>query len=90
MILLAKISIAVIFISFYFLVRASQVFRYKMYLIHEIDRVNKEEILAGVYDKWEKRFDYFSSISFNEMVLKGWKRVDSFYDEDELLNREEM
>jgi hypothetical protein len=55
--------------------RNEQVFRFRM---KTIDFIFKQP-------DWERRRDIFTSVSYEEMVWKFWKRPEDFYDDKSFL-----
>lgn len=64
----------------YMLIRNTLVYTYRTNLIHRISESNIEDISDG--RPWHWRYEEYNSISYNEMMLKFWKPLDSFYPRD--------
>jgi len=70
------------------MIRNMQVGKHRLYIIEIISQKNIEEIESGIqYTGF--RFKMIEQISYNEMVLKFWKPLDSFYNLDDILKKEE-
>lgn len=57
--------------------RNYEVHRYSRNLLGLIDRASEQDIARHREFKW--RFKAFDSVSYDEMVMKFWKPLDSFY-----------
>ena len=60
-------------------IRISLVSREKVQILSEMSEISTKEIRNGEYENWKWRLDVYASVSFEEMALKFWKPVDSFY-----------
>lgn len=58
--------------------RNSAVHRYRSRLLDTLAEAAYEDLHNKVKD-WHWRFDVFNSASYNMMVIKFWKPLDSFY-----------
>ena len=70
------------------MIRNMQVGKHRLHIIEIISQKNIEEIESGMrYTGF--RYKMIEQISYNEMVLKFWKPLDSFYNLDDILKKEE-
>jgi hypothetical protein len=66
-----------LFHSIFMLYRNKKVFNYKMKLLDKVSSLAQKDSLAD--REWKWRYEVFTSVSYNEMLYKFWKPLDSFY-----------
>ena len=71
------IALALILFSLSMLLRNWLVFKYRGVLLNEIGKKFKEDIENE--REWLWRYDKFDEVTYNEMMYKFWKPMDSFY-----------
>jgi hypothetical protein len=76
------LAVFVIFVSYIFFYRNLKVFRYRQKIIMNIDAAAKDDIARGFYNEWTHRWTAYDTISYDEMVYKFWRPLDSFLPED--------
>lgn len=61
-----------------------------LYLLHRNNKVfeyrRKVSDIIFEKDDWAKRLEIMEQVSYEDMMKKFWKPLNSFYSEDELLN----
>ena len=67
-----------IVLSVIILHRNSVVFDYRQEILKRVYKAASADIKEGKFD-WQWRYDAYSEVSYNEMVSKFWKKLDSFY-----------
>jgi len=70
------------------LVRNEAVMTYRKELLDRVSAMASDDIARGFEWKW--RYEAFESVSYNEMVYKVWKSLDSFYPDMSFINRQEV
>ena len=82
------LSVVALLFSFFMLWRNRQVSKYRKGLISLIHEQTQKDIATYDFEKdidpdptrlWGWRYDVFSSVSYDTMVNKFWKPLDSFY-----------
>ena len=71
-------AIFVMVFCFFMIIRNERVARERKRLLDIVALKAKKLIKEG--KDWEEPYNYFRSISYDEMVYKFWKPVKSFYD----------
>lgn len=61
-------------------VRSNKVYQFRVDLIHEIGAAAARDIAAG--RDWRWRYAAYDEVSYNDMAVKFWKPLDSFYDRE--------
>lgn len=61
----------------YMLYRNNKVADYRHYLLEQIRVAGKLDIANG--RNWQWRYDEYETVSYNEMMWRFWKPIDSFY-----------
>ena len=69
--------IIVIFCGIWMLVRNKSVFDYRKNLLEKISKAAKKDIKNG--KDWTWRYRVLETVTYNEMMWKFWKSLDSFY-----------
>jgi hypothetical protein len=69
-IILIFLFIASVF-CFYMIDRDARVSNFRSNLIDKVDKVSREMIMNG-NDNWKRSFDWFKSVTYNEMVRRFW------------------
>lgn len=72
--------------------RLLEVASYRIDLLEKIYRLTLEEVVENKYKTFEDacwRVKIFESVSFDKMMFKFWKKVDSFYPKCLLEKKEE-
>lgn len=75
--ILLGVSLVTQLLCAFILVRNSLVFLYLRQLLQEISIVAEKAIEQG--KPWQIYYTWFDSASYLEMLLKFWRRLDSFY-----------
>lgn len=75
--------LGIMFMCGVLMVRNARVFRYRNRIIDRYHKAWKKDIRAGRDGLWRCRV--YDSVSYNEMVLKFWKPLDSFYKDKSFL-----
>lgn len=70
------------------LIRNSYVYKYRIWLIDEIYKLNLADIYRGDFESYRRRgrrrgIEY-ESVSYGTMVSKFWRPLNSFYEKTEL------
>lgn len=66
-----------------FTIRLHQVAEYRKKLLITIGMLAQQDIIAGKNYKW--RLEMFEKVSFDDMLWKFWKPLDSFYEHKNFL-----
>ena len=61
----------------YLLYRNQKIYSYRVELLRKISERATEDITNNI--DWHWRYDTFESVSYDEMIYKFWKPLDSFY-----------
>lgn len=73
------------YFSVYAMYRNNRVLEYRMRIINKIFQKGTEDIENGQpVPRW--RMEEFDKVSYNEMVYKFWRKIDSFYEGNACLN----
>lgn len=75
-------SLGAIFLCLVLLLRNISVFNYRSMLLDKVSAKSLAEIDAQEFKNWEARYSEYSQVSYDEMVLKFWKPLRSFYSTD--------
>lgn len=68
-------------LSLVLFMRNERVYGYRIGVLHRLHDQAGKDISSGDYDYiW--RYEEFRSVSYNAMMLRPWKRLDSFYPRD--------
>ena len=59
------------------LYRNSVVFKYRGEILRKMSIASKKDIKNG--KEWDWRHDVWDTITYNQMMVKFWKPIDSFY-----------
>lgn len=59
-------------------VRNNRVYEFRVGLIDRIAAASRADIQRGDYD-WERRYDTFDAVSYDEMFWQFWKPLRAFY-----------
>lgn len=76
-------SMAFLCLSLIMLIRNDQVHEYQIKMLHEASKKAKEDIKAN--RDWRWRYEEFEKVSYDEMVYKFWKPLNSFYKDKSFL-----
>lgn len=79
MVILMIICLMTMVLSIIILIRNDMVFKYQQRLLEEVSRLAADEINGGIYGHWRRYYEWLDSVSYDEMVIKFWKPLDSFY-----------
>lgn len=60
------------------LIRNERVYRHRLRVLSRLDMLAKADIEAGRGD-WHRWLDLFEQTSYDEQVIKFWRRLDGFY-----------
>jgi len=82
-IILAGITIIFILVIILFR-RNMEVLKYRLHIIDLISEKNREELEVGIHYTGS-RYKMFNQVSYDEMLLKFWKPLDSFFDLNNIL-----
>lgn len=63
----------------FMLARNERVSAYRLELISRIGNASRRDIDNGNFD-YHWRWEEYETVSYNDMMLKFWKRLDSFYE----------
>ena len=63
--------------------RVDAVYAYRKYLIDAIHERNIRDIDKGIEYEW--RWEYYETVSYDDMMMKFWKPLDSFYKEKDFI-----
>ena len=83
--IIQSIAFLIIVMCVVLMIRTNAVAKYRSILINKIHKRYLENIEKGLEIDHRERWDEYKKITFDEMVWKFWKKVDSFYDEDKIL-----
>lgn len=76
--ILLELFLLVTIIATYMLNRNRMVYNYRHNIVDAIHHLNKVDHENGIpYDGW--RYEVYEAVSYDAMVYKFWKRLDSFY-----------
>jgi hypothetical protein len=88
--IVAIFCVALLGVPVFMLIRNERVARERLRILNYIREQNGRDITAGIWDRrWEDRYDEFDRISYNEMLVRFWKPVRSFYADSWLFHEEE-
>lgn len=59
------------------IIRNYMVHNYRMKILKQMEK----SLRIDSYEQWDKKMNYFKSISYDKMVFNFWKPVNKFYDE---------
>ena len=83
MIITIIILLIILSLSIILLGRNHSVYHYRIEIANEITKKAKEDLNNN--REWRWRYDEFEKVSYDEMFLKFWKPLSSFYDEEKML-----
>lgn len=62
--------------------RNSAVYRFRTHTLRRVSAQAKVDIAEGRFDGWLWRYAEMDTVSYNEMFLKFWKPLNTFYVKD--------
>jgi len=77
MIILCFILLIALGISMIFLKRNNTVIEYRQYILNQLLHCATQDILAG--RDWQWRYDAIRMVTYDEMLYKFWRKLDTFY-----------
>lgn len=75
--ILIAISVAVILFCVFMMHRNNKVYRYRQAILGMVSHCASEDIQSG--RPWEWRYQVLYSATYDEMMSKFWRKLDSFY-----------
>lgn len=81
-VLLTITAATLIFLTYLGTFRNKRVFEYRGKVLSKISHKAQLQISEGQFDIWRDNYKVLDNTSYNEMVWKFWKPVDSFFPEE--------